>query len=463
MKTMHFTNAWSATSGGIATFYHALMTAATRRRHNLCLVVPADRERIEEISGCVRIYHVAAPPAKLNPSYRMIYPNQFLGSESKVRGILRCERPDLVEINDKYGINYLGPLLRLRLLPDLDFRPVVVGLTCERMDESFRTYLFGGALSRWFCSAYMRFAYFPFFDHHIAVSDGTAEELRAASLGHAVERGVWQLPMGVDCDRFSPRHRSATARAELLRRVGANGRTRLLLYVGRLVPEKNLNLLLETLEHLCRATEDYRLVVVGDGLCRASFLAEAAARLGSRVVWLGHISNREQLASLYANCDFFIHPNPREPFGIAPLEAMASGLALIAPNSGGVTLFANNENALLVEPTGAAFASAARELAPNSERRKQIMREAYNTALQYSWNSITDRFLDLYESLHRVECGELSVRELGPLFVSSAPSARRKNAMSAAATVAKTAFLAASRLASMSAPQDRVPSTVEPR
>jgi alpha-1,6-mannosyltransferase len=461
---MHLTNAWSETSGGIATFYHALMAAATRRRHKMCLVVPAARERIEEVSGSVRIYHVAAPTAKLNPSYRMIYPNQFLWPESKLRGILRSERPELVEINDKYGINYLGPLLRLQLLDDVDYRPVVLGLTCERMDENFKTYLVGGAVSRWFCSAYMRYVYFPFFDHHIAVSDGTAEELRAASLGHAVERGVWQLPMGVDCDRFSPRHRSATARAELLRRLNVNGKAWLLLYVGRLAPEKNLNLLLETLAHLCRGAEDYRLVVAGDGVCRASFLAEAAGRFGSRVTWLGHIANREQLASLYANCDFFIHPNPREPFGIAPLEAMASGLALIAPKSGGVTLFANKENAVLVEPTAGAFASATRELASNSEKRRQIMSAAYNTAQQYSWKSITDRFFDLYESLHRVQCGELSLGSADPLFVSSAPSARRKSALSASATVAKTAFRAAAWLASVGKPpQARVPSTVEQR
>jgi alpha-1,6-mannosyltransferase len=52
---------------------------------------------------------------------------------------------------------------------------------------------------------------------------------------------------------------------------------------------------------------------------------------------LGYIADRELLADILANCDVFLHPNPHEPFGIAPLEAMASRLALVAPDSGGVS------------------------------------------------------------------------------------------------------------------------------
>ncbi len=57
------------------------------------------------------------------------------------------------------------------------------------------------------------------------------------------------------------------------------------------------------------------------------------------------------MAEIYANADAFVHPNPREPFGIAPLEAMAAGLPVIAPNSGGLTAYANLANAWLTNPT----------------------------------------------------------------------------------------------------------------
>ena len=70
-----------------------------------------------------------------------------------------------------------------------------------------------------------------------------------------------------------------------------------------------------------------------------------AARPRART-FLWHL-DRDALAGILANADAFIHPNPREPFGIAPLEAMASGLPLVATETGGVTTYASDETAWL--------------------------------------------------------------------------------------------------------------------
>ena len=96
-----------------------------------------------------------------------------------------------------------------------------------------------------------------------------------------------------------------------------------------------------------------------------------------------------------------MHPNPREPFGIAPLEAMASGLPLAAPSRGEVTSYANGENAWVVSPQVSTFAAAIREIASNKSLRIQKTGKALETAQQYSWNYIASSFLDLYAKLHR--------------------------------------------------------------
>ena len=57
------------------------------------------------------------------------------------------------------------------------------------------------------------------------------------------------------------------------------------------------------------------------------------------------ISTKKLLADYYANADVFVHPNPKEPFGIAPLEAMASGVPTVAPDAGGILSYATDENA----------------------------------------------------------------------------------------------------------------------
>jgi len=406
-KTLHITNAWHPASGGVATFYRALMEAANRRDHLLRLVVPGKEDGVEEVGRQCRIYSVAAPAAPLNPAYRTIYPAQFLFKGSKVQGILAAERPDLIEVSDKYTLAYLGGLLRLRLLGGVDFRPVVVGLSNERMDDNFRTYLGWLPLGKRFCSWYMHWIYFPFFDHHIANSSYTAEELRAASRGHMVPRGTWIRHMGADLSEMSPAHASPAGRQRILALCGAADDAVVLLYAGRLAPEKNLQLLFKLVEHLNRAAHrPFHLIVAGDGIERARWERYAAERLPGHVVFLGHLRDRRMLALLYANADIFVHPNPHEPFGIAPLEAMASGLPLVAPNSGGLTAYASAANAWTVPATVGYFAAAVLEIMGDRERVAQRTQRGLETAAAYAWDRVADGFLDLYQEMHRSFQGE---------------------------------------------------------
>jgi len=403
-KTLHLTNSWHGTSGGIATFYRSLMEAANRRGHNIRLVVPGEEDRVEELGEFAKIYYVKARRAPLNTHYRIIYPNQFLPAGSVLQRILISERPDLVEICDKYTLNYFGAVLRRGLLDGVDIRPVVIGLSCERMDDNFRSYLRRVPLAQAFCAFYMKWAYFPFFDHHIANSPYTAEELRQASHGHLVPRHVWIRPMGVDTRKFSAARRSPDVRRRLLKTCGGREDSILLLYAGRLVPEKNLSLLFRLLVRLVEgAKRDYRLLVAGDGIERKHWEEFCQRRAPGHAMFLGHVTDPKEFADLLANADAFIHPNPREPFGIAPLEAMASGLPLIAPNTGGVSSYAGRENAWVAKADVESFASAIEEMLDNETERMIRAKNALQTAEQYRWEKVAASFLDLYADLHKTK------------------------------------------------------------
>jgi alpha-1,6-mannosyltransferase len=422
MKTLHLTNAWHSNSGGIATFYRALMEAATRRQHEIRMVVPGAKDGVEH-SGSHRIYSIASRTAPLNADYRMMFPHSYLRGGSRLRQILNEERPDLVEVCDKYTLNYFGGMLRTGMMGDVSVKPLVVGFSCERMDDNVRAYLGWNRPARALVSLYMKWLYFSLFDHHIVNSAYTAEELRAVSTGHPIRRGVWIRPMGVDTHDLSPSHRSSVSRHTLLERVGAGADATLLLYVGRMAREKNLSLLIDTLEELHKwGQEDWRLIVVGEGIERAKFLAEADRRVPGRVGWLGHVRDRKELAKIYANCDVFLHPNPREPFGIAPLEAMASGLPLIVPDCGGVLSYATSTNAWKVPATAVSFAAAARQVVSNEHIREEKTAQALKTASEFSWEHAAGSFLDLYEDLYRTGQGQAT--KLGADFYSTAPHGR---------------------------------------
>jgi len=402
IKTLHLTNAYHATSGGIRTFYRALLARANEEQRPIRLVVPGAEDGVEDVGRCARIYTIKAGFSPVFDSrYRLLLPPSYLAEKGRLRQILEVEQPDLVEICDKYSLFYLAALLRRHRLPNIK-RPTLVGLSCERMDDNVSAYVSGGRAGRAFSRAYIRHLYGPPFDGHIANSEYTAGELRR-SLWDRPPAFIQVAPMGVDFAAFGPVHRDRQLRRRLLAQAGGTADSVLLFYAGRLSPEKNPGLLIDTIEHLQRPTpadgRDYRLVVAGDGPLAESLQRDASGRARHRVLWLGAIRDRAELARHYASADVFVHPNPREPFGIGPLEAMASRLPVVLPSAGGVLSYANPTNAWLAEPVGASFAHAVRSvIARPSDAR---LAAATETARQLDWSRVASQFFRVYDDLHR--------------------------------------------------------------
>jgi alpha-1,6-mannosyltransferase len=400
IKTLHITNSYHPASGGIRTFYNALLDAANRHRRLVRLVVPAAETCIEEVGDFGRIYHVASPRVPVIDSrYRWMLPHTYAWHhESPLRRILAAERPDLVEVCDKFWLLYLSGVLRRGWIPGVPV-PVIVGLTCERLDDNMRTYISPGRAAQTICERYMRQCYIPRFDFHIAASDYIAAEVRRL-LPQRLRGRLYVCPMGVDFAAFSGSADTRALRRELLQRSGGSEKTALLLYAGRLHKEKNLFLLPPVLAKLAAHPDlDYRLVVAGEGGLAAELRTALEHSAPGRSLFLGHC-RREHLAALYHAADIFVHPNPREPFGIAPLEAMAAGLPLVAPASGGVLTYANRENAWLAGNTSASFADAICAVHADGALATCKIENARRTAEEFSWPRVTANYFHLYDHVH---------------------------------------------------------------
>lgn len=401
IKTLHITNSYHASSGGIRTTYQALLQAANRLARPVRLVVPGEYDSIEEVGDFGRIYSIRASRLPVGDRrYRTILPTYLLRRrQHPLWRILREEKPDLIEVADKLCLPYVAGLLRKGWIPGVA-RPTLVGMSCERFDDTVAAYLSDHPLAGRLASWYLGQIYIPQFDFHLSNSIYTAQELKASALPKH-RRTVFVVPMGADCKVFNPRRRSPELRRRLFEKTNGQSNSVLLLFAGRLAPEKGLGLLLETMKRLRRdAAKDYRLLVAGDGPLRLEFQAEADRQIPGRVVFLGHIESREELADLFANCDLFLHPNAREPFGIAPLEAMAAGLPLVAPNRGGVTTYANSENAWLSEPHGNSLAFTVRSALADPRILHRKTQKARQTAMDHSWECVTDHLFELYDRLH---------------------------------------------------------------
>jgi glycogen synthase len=232
----------------------------------------------------------------------------------------------------------------------------------------------------------------------------------------------------------------------------------LLLYAGRLAPEKNLPLLIEMMHSLQHGrTRDYRLILVGDGIQRELLEQLTSRRAPGRVHFFDHITDRERLAEVYASCDLFVHPNPREPFGIAPLEAMASGLPLVAANTGGITSFATEANAWLAEPTAAAFAASVRQVFQDHGVRLARVREGLATAFAHRWDCAALAYFSLYDAIH-AEFRAVDTLASFPPYAWSTPATLYADTVTAASSaLAQTFFRAVDRLGRQS-PGSEIPS-----
>jgi alpha-1,6-mannosyltransferase len=396
IKTLHLTNAYHPSSRGIRSFYHALLTAAARHRRPVRLVVPAERSSVEDLSEFARIYRIRAVRSPIiDRRHRLILPHRFVfGRWGRIWGILRTERPDVIEVCDKYSLCYLACLIRRRWFAGAR-RPALIGLSCERMDDNVAAFVSARAtvrsLSRW----YMRHIYVPQFDGHVAVSSYAADELIGGP------REVRIAPLGLDVATFARAERSPSERQRVFGAIGAEPDTVLLLYAGRLSREKNIPLLLQTLDVLTRAGQQrFRLVFAGDGPLRAWLRAEALRRMPVRIHLLGHVADAGTLSACYANADVVLHPNPREPFGIAPLEAMASGAPLVVPMSGGVRQYATADNAWLADAEPGAFAQAVRDLLACPGLRAARIANGRCTARAHDWDLVTARYFELYDDIY---------------------------------------------------------------
>jgi alpha-1,6-mannosyltransferase len=396
-STLHLTNAYHAHSGGIRTMYHALMRQAEREGRRLTLVVPGAFDDVDVRGPFTRVIYIRAPRSPVvDRRYRVLLPHRFLaGGRGPLWRLLEQERPDVVEVCDKYSLCYFAGLIRRRRGAS---GPTLVGLSCERLDDNVQALTAGSRIASLASHAYLGRVYIGMFDEHIANSAYTAQELLVAMRAPHI-RPVHVCPMGVDPLPATDPRRIAAVRADLMARAGAVG-AHIVVYAGRLSAEKQVMLLPEVIAALARRSRPVRLVVAGDGPLRQRLNERARALAPGRVHFVGHLADRRELAALLGAADVFLHPNGREPFGIGPLEAMSAGTAVVAPGSGGVLSYASNENAWLATQHPAALARAVSAcLDDHAERRRRIA-VGRLTAESHSWHGAATRMLERYDLIH---------------------------------------------------------------
>ena len=210
-------------------------------------------------------------------------------------------------------------------------------------------------------------------------------------MSYLLKEGIKRVrlwPQGVDARRFHPEKASKEWRERL---SGGNPSEKILLYVGRLAPEKGI----ERLKALLREVAGTRLAIVGDGPARRDLEREFAA---TPTVFTGVLQG-EDLAAAYASADAFLFPSTTDTLGLAMIEALASGLPIVAARSGASNeVVSEGENGLLYEADSApSLAAAVRRLFSDDGLREALRRGARAAAEERDWGSASRALRGYYE------------------------------------------------------------------
>jgi alpha-1,6-mannosyltransferase len=361
------------TSGGVRTYLMQKARYVERREWlRQAILVPGSEDAIVETSG-VRCYRLRGPLIPFQASYR------FLLATRSTSRIVAHERPDIIEV----GSNYFAPWLIVRARRRWD-APVVWFYHAHlprlvaprgRRDSAPRRAAAAvvTAYSRRIADSVAR---------TIVASDFVRRELDA--LG--IER-TERVPLGVDLELHHPRRRAWAA--ETRRRFGIPDGP-LALFLGRFSPEKHVHRAARAWDEVHRRTGAHLLLV---GASAGGL--QVAERPG--VLVRPFQCDRDVVADLHAAADIYVAPCPSETFGLAALEALASGTPVLAPDAGGVTE--------LVERSGGGRIFRAGEPGSLAEEAMALLQDdlpglgararAY-AEREHDWDAVFDRLFEVY-------------------------------------------------------------------
>lgn len=287
-------------------------------------------------------------------------------------------KPEIIQLTDPFGIGLAGlRYARDRGIPIVSSFHTNFDVYLKYYNLEYLEEIIWGFL-KWF-HGFSKLNLCPSQDTFNVLESKGIENLR-----------IWSR--GIDRIKFNPNQRSLDIRY----RLKAKGKM-IFLYVGRMAAEKDLDILLDSIDIVNASYADKaQFVFVGDG----PYAKTIKERSYDNVVCTGYLKDQE-LSAMYASSDVFVFPSSTETFGNVVLEAMASGLPVIAVNSGGVKdNVINDYNGLMCTPRDTqSFSNAIIRLIENRQLKKTLAVNAREHAGTKSWNTIFDQLVIDYCSV----------------------------------------------------------------
>ena len=379
MLVCDLTQFYSPVGGGVRRYLSEKAKHLAALGHRHILIVPGERTERCEVGGNT-VYTIESPLISRTARYRA------LTNLPLVEEVLEQERPDIIESGDPYQIAWKaiasGHGLGIPVVgfyhshfPEATIRSVAKyfgGLSVLIAEEISRRYVT---------------ALYNCFQRTLVPNPQLAMLLQEWGVENTAT-----VELGVDTALFYPDPLKGAARRE---EWDLKEDRKILLYVGRLAPEKNFRLLLEAFSHLHQSDpKGYHLVVVGDGTLRSS-LQRLQEKTG-QVTWLPYCQDPAELADLYRAATMLVHPGVHETFGLVTLESQACGTPVLGIQGSSMDrIIFNKEEHGAVTNTSLALAEAIRSFKTAGAYKEGLV-VAEVVQSRYDWENVFERLFSIY-------------------------------------------------------------------
>jgi alpha-1,6-mannosyltransferase len=381
MKVCDLTQFYSPFSGGVKRYLEEKRRYAIAHGHEHILIIPGKQtEKVENANA--RTYFIASPLVSPTSRYRALL------NLAAVEEALERESPQVIESSDPYQVAWKA------IASGEGLHIPVVGFYHSHFPEAYlRTtmkYLGETATNVMMEVAkhYVRTLY-NHFRATFVPSAGLADLLCAWGVQNVV-----LSELGVDIDVFAPAHDKLDSRKEF----GIPPDRIVLLYVGRLAPEKNVKVLLQAFAQLNRQIPGrFHAFIVGDGFYRDDVLQ--LLKTTRAVTWMRYCSDQLRLAKIYRAADLFVHPGVQETFGLVALESQACGTPVVGIRGSYMDriIFADQSH-WAIENSAESLAAAVLTMS-ETNLKKAGLEASRRVMRRYSWQKVFDRMFDIYGRL----------------------------------------------------------------
>lgn len=218
---------------------------------------------------------------------------------------------------------------------------------------------------------------------------------------YGVKKPIYILPTGVDLKLFGKNVKSLKAAKSLRKKLGIDAKEKLLIFVGRLGQEKNVDFLIRAFAKISKKRKGVKFLIAGEGPFSEQYKSMAENLGLNNTIFAGAVPH-EKLPAYYQAADLFVFASLTETQGIVILEAMASGLPIAALKDDAFKgIVSDGENGFLIPPKSAPeiFAEKITRILDNGALRKKFSQASAEIAENFSKEKQAEKLLDIYGKL----------------------------------------------------------------